>query len=248
MAKNTPFFIEYKKNLLSLFQFFTSEPKFRDNFIQNSIGYFHNVQRLLSSSNKNSIVKIELPIFEIPLANGIECGAKNNAFISFGGPIEIDNTGRIEQSISVCLILEPLEKITKCASFCRPEMEPNSKHIIRRFHFDFDTTLSKADRPLSHIQYGGNLHDNQKNDFDYRLISTVDLPRIPSIPLDAVQVINFFLHQFDTDVSHLFQQPKWRGIVVNNDEIWKKFYMEAMINSLNKRNTFYELLCVSKPC
>ncbi|MBE0471261.1 MAG: hypothetical protein IBX55_17340 [Methyloprofundus sp.] len=247
MSKRNCFFLKYKKNLLDLFQFLTSEQEFKR--IIPNLAQLHQTTRILQSSNRQTSIRIELPPFELKLGEGIKCGSNTDtdSFLSIGGPIEFDQAGKVIQSVSVCLSVTPHTDIQKCTSFCTPEMQANINHIIRRFHFDIDSTQSKGDRPISHFQYGGNINDGQKGSSEYLLIKTLDLPRIPSMPLDIVQVINFFLHQFSTKASPLAKMPKWRNIVLENDKIWKEFYIQNLIDSIGDKSTLYDLLCSEKP-
>lgn len=242
MARNNNFFDSYKNNLLKLFRFLSSESTLTHLFHRN-IGLLINNTKVLATSSKIEIVEIQLPCFEIQLNSSIKCGTETDSFLSIGGRVKFSKEGLLDQSISACISITPYEDINKCDSYCTPEMSAAIKHIIRRFHFDIDSTQKKGDRPISHIQYGGNINATQKGDAEYRLISSLDIPRIPSIPLDIVQVINFLMHQFNNDASLLFLGPAWRAIVIENDGIWKNHYFDKLINTTGKQKTLYEFSC-----
>lgn len=227
---------------MKLFNFLSSEPKLSPIF-QKDIGSLRNNTRVLASSSKIEIVEIQLPCFEIQLKNSIKCGSETDSFLSIGGRVKFSKKGLLDQSISACISITPYEDINKSDNYCTPEMSAATKHIIRRFHFDIDSTQTQGDRPISHIQYGGNISEAQKGNAEYRLISPLDIPRIPSIPLDIVQVINFLMHQFNNDASLLFSMPAWRAIVIENDVIWKNHYFEKLINTTGKQKTLYEFSC-----
>lgn len=206
-------------------------------------GEMYNNQKVLNASTKDNKVLVKIPSFEVMLYNPVQCGATTDSYISIGGYAKFDKDGIVEQSISVCLSIKPHNDILPSSSFGTGSIDSSRKHIVRRFHFDIDSSQNGQDRPISHIQYGGNIQDIQKGDAEYHLISSIDLPRIPSIPLDVIQVINFFMLQFENELTKKFQAPAWRNIVVSNDEIWKKYYFDNMIRSVNKRKTLYEWSC-----
>jgi hypothetical protein len=240
--KKNEFFSTYKKNLKNFFDFLSSEKDIAK-YYPKSLGELINNSRLLNAAASSNTISINIPSIELQLNNPVECGSKTDSFLSIGGIIKFNNDGILEQSISACLSVIPHSHIHECEHFCTSEMLANQKYIVRRFHFDIDCKQVGNDRPISHIQYGGNIHDSQKADASYHLISSIDLPRIPSIPLDVVQVFNFLMHQFENDLSLKFKQPRWRGIVVENDSIWKLHYIESLLESTGKKSTFYEWAC-----
>lgn len=192
--KKSNFFSTYRNNLKRFFDFLTSDKDISQH-CQKSLGELMNNSRALSAANSTNSVSVNIPLIELSLHEPVKCGSNTDSFLSMGGKIKFNNDGIVEQSISVCLSIVPHSDIDECEHFCTSDMFANSKYIIRRFHFDIDCNQVGNDRPISHIQYGGNINDSQKIDAKYHLISSIDLPRIPSIPLDVVQVFNFFMHR-----------------------------------------------------
>ncbi|MFQ2509634.1 hypothetical protein ACK31R_17495 [Aeromonas caviae] len=241
MSKDS-FFSSYKDNMKEFNQFMLSKHEITS-LLGGDTGHMYNNQRVLNSAAKGNNISVEVPSFDLTLLAPIQCGAKTDSYLSIGGYASFNTDGIVEQSISVCIKIRPHTDIEPNISFGTGSIESSRQHIIRRFHFDIDSNQKRSDRPISHIQYGGNIKDSQKGESSYHLISSIDLPRIPSIPLDIIQVMNFVMLQFENNLTKTFQTPAWRNIVVNNDKIWKKFYFEKLMNSVDKRKTFYEWSC-----
>ncbi|WP_281559098.1 hypothetical protein [Thalassomonas sp. RHCl1] len=242
MAKKDFFYEAYKKNLCNFFKFLSADTRVSQALVK-TLSEIKTNQQVLQAATKSKKVKVDLPSFEIPLLNSVKCGVDTDSFLSIGGKIEFNEQGIVNQSISACLIIRPHEDTKVCEKNATGVMKAGNKYIIRRFHFDIDSSQTSKDRPISHVQYGGNIQDEQKGSSEYQLINSIDLPRIPSFPLDVVQVINFLMDQFDTTLKQQFKLPSWRGIVVDNDAIWKKYFFEKMISKTSKRKTMYEWAC-----
>jgi len=213
--------------------------------LKTTLGTIQTNQKILEAANKNRGVSLNLPCFEVPLLRPVQCGADTKSYLSIGGRIKFDRQGIVDQSISVCLFIVPDKDITASSNNGTTDMKANTRYVVRRFHFDMDCNLDNKGWPISHIQYGGKILDDQKGDAEYHLIKNIDLPRIPSFPLDIIQVTNFFLHQFETCLKKPFSLPDWRSVVIENDNIWKEHYIKKMLEetSKTKKKTMYEWAC-----
>lgn len=237
------FYKDYRANIKSCLEFLTSNPTLKRYVNQVTISRLKSNTMQFGANSAVSKHDLSITPFEIDTKRLISSNLISGENISFGGELRFDNNGYFYQSLSLCFIAKAEGEIPEDNGYSIGKMDPEASYVIRRFHFDIDAQQLGNDRPVFHVQYGGNIHDDQKNNHRYELISCVDLPRIPSLPLDLVQAINLIFQQIDTDVSSVFKQPRWKTIVLENDRIWEKVYFE----SLKKRGntTIYDHLCGS---
>lgn len=234
----------YKKHICKLFNYLSKHAKINQH-CRGFSGQLSSTNNAIQS-NKNDDFEINFNPMNININKLKIIKGPAKIFLSIGGKINFTNTS-MDQSISVCLNIKPEKKINSCDIRCHPELDENSGHILRRFHFDIDT--SQEEWPVSHLQYGGKIHATQKEDNYYGLFQLLDDPRIPIPPTDIVQVLNIFLCQFKTDILPVFQGSAWGKLVTENDEIWRKYYHKPVFDTLSKSGNKLSLydLAISHP-
>lgn len=242
MDNRNPFYIRYRNNLKDCLIYISTNSKLSTYVDKRIISQIQTCQKQLESSAK--LTKFSITIDPIELtANGlINCGHIPTSHLSFGGEVRFDNNGNFFQALSLCVIAMPKGDISNENGYSLCKMDNGKTYIIRRFHFDIDAEQVNGDRPVFHLQYGGNIQDKQKGEHQYELISSIDLPRIPTMPLDLVQTLNLVFSQINTDISSAFRNPGWRNIVLTNDKIWDDIYFSSMKNR-SPKETLYEKLC-----
>lgn len=236
------FYIRYRDNLRKCLEYISNTPRLSSVIDPRIISRIKSSTQQLAFSSKLKKFNISFGPFEINAIDLINCKHIPCAHISIGGEIKFDNIGNFYQAISLCVIAEPNCDVTAEDGFSLCQMDNGKSYIIRRFHFDIDAEQINGDRPVFHLQYGGNIQEQQKSKHQYELISSIDLPRIPTIPLDLIQTLNLIFSQINTEIASSFQDPRWRSIVIENDEIWDDIYFSSMKKRTGKQ-TLYERLC-----
>lgn len=239
--KNT-FYIRYRDNLRQCLEYISNNPRLGSVIDARIISRIRSNTQQLASSSKLKKFNIPFGPFEINAIDLINCKHIPCAHISIGGEIKFDNIGNFYQALSLCIIAEPNCDVTAEDGFSLCRMDNGKSYIIRRFHFDIDAEQINGDRPVFHLQYGGNIQEQQKSKHQYELISSIDLPRIPTLPLDLIQTLNLIFSQINTEITSAFQNPRWRNIVLENDKIWDDIYFSSM-KKRNRKQTLYERLC-----
>ncbi|EJC6990892.1 hypothetical protein MYD38_000905 [Vibrio parahaemolyticus] len=242
-SNSEAFYKAYKANIKNCLDFLTSNPTLSRHVSAVTISKLKSRTQQFGACSVNPLHELSIDPFELNTRSLISSNLISGENISFGGELKFDNNGFFYQSLSLCFVAKAKSHIPADNRYSIGKLDNGASYVIRRFHFDIDAQQVGKDRPVFHFQYGGNIHDDQKKDHRYELISCIDLPRIPSLPLDLVQALNLIFHQIDTDVSSVFKQPRWRAIVLENDKIWEKVYFESMRN--RGKTTFYERLCSS---
>jgi len=242
MSDNTPFYIRYRDNLRKCLEYITNNPKLGTVIDSREISRIRANAKQLASSSKAKSFDISFGPFEINALDLINCKHIPSAQVSIGGEVRFNNAGDFFQALSLCVIAEPNCDVSAANGYDLCKMDNGKSYIVRRFHFDIDAKQINGDRPVFHLQYGGNIHEQQKSKHQYELISSIDLPRIPTLPLDLIQTLYLIFSQIPTDITTVFQDPRWRSIVLENDKIWDDIYFAAM-QSRTRKQTLYERLC-----
>lgn len=242
MSDKTPFYIRYRDNLRQCFEYIANNPKLGKVIDARVISKIRANTKQLASSSKLSNFDISFGPFEINALDLINCKHIPSACISIGGEVRFNNSGVFFQALSLCIIAEPNCDVSADSGYDLCKMDNGKTYIVRRFHFDIDAKQTNGDRPVFHLQYGGNIQEQQKSKHQYELISSIDLPRIPTLPLDLIQTLNLIFSQISTDIASVFQDPRWRNIVIENDKIWDDVYFASM-QTRRKKETLYERLC-----
>ncbi|MFV7477682.1 hypothetical protein ACNPM1_11760 [Enterobacter pseudoroggenkampii] len=242
MSNNSPFYIRYRDNLRKCLEFITNTPRLYSSIDLKIISQIRASTKQLASSSNVKNFDISFGPFELTAFDLINCKHIPSAYLSIGGEVRFNSNGDFFQALSVCLIAEPICDLSSEYGYDLCKMDNGKTYIIRRFHFDIDAKQINGDRPVFHLQYGGNINEQQKSKHQYELISSIDLPRIPTLPLDLIQTLNLIFSQIKTELASVFQDPRWRSIVLENDKIWDDIYFASM-QTRNKKQTLYERLC-----
>lgn len=245
MNNKNSIYIRYRDNLKDCLAYISANSILKKYIDARIIAQILQYQKQLNASAKLNSFNINFDPIKLDADGIVNCGLIPNAHLSIGGEIRFDSTGKFYQAISLCFVALPSKDLTAADGYALSNMENGKTYIIRRFHFDIDASQVGGDRPIFHLQYGGNISEKQKENHQYELISSIDLPRIPTIPLDLIQTLNLVFNQINTKMSSAFKQPAWRNIVIENDSIWDDIYF-SFLSSRNKKQTLYETLCSNK--
>lgn len=117
--------------------------------------------------------------------------------------------------------------------------------LVRRFHFDLATGNNDTNKPLSHVQFGGN--DRGCTQYTYALSPRIGIPRIPYPPIDFIILFDMMLRQFKTKIhSGFYDSKEWINCVKKSEEMRIKEYydlIEKYFNNDNHRKTLSSLYC-----
>ena len=186
------------------------------------------------------------PTWKIPVTNPIICGAKGNIDLAIAGVTRVENN-MLDQSISVSIILTPAQDQPSHNNYNCGNLTKDIPIVLRRFHFDYDTTIPTNDRPRSHLQYGGKCeHDILSiENIKYYLFSSLEFPRLPLPPMDLIMVFDIFIQQFPTPLNALHQDLQWISFVKESERLWAKGYYSELSNYLHlaDRNSLYKRQC-----
>jgi|GEM_PF-2484953 hypothetical protein len=160
---------------------------------------------------------------------------KRKFHISIGGKIKIQDSIIIEQSLCVNVILEHTKFCTSLPEEWQCYPVEQGFHILRRFHFDYDSRNDDYSKPKFHLQYGGKL---RKEYFDfkelhYKLFQPIDYPRLPQQPHDIIMLLDFLLREFSLDGKEITEEKRWNELVIKSEQLWLKPYYEELMTRLN---------------
>jgi hypothetical protein len=162
-----------------------------------------------------------------------------------GGAVSVGAGPALMQSIAVALLLESHESVPAKNNMQAERLARGEKVLVRRFHFDYDTSLKNPAYPRSHVQYGGKAaRHTSVSDVHYRLYS-IDLPRIPFPPFDLVLTLDFFLHQFQTPLQDMVEEARWINLVKESERLWLRGYYQEAADHLapnDRSGTLYSKL------
>jgi hypothetical protein len=190
------------------------------------------------------------PNWEIPLSSG-GSGEKISALI--GGIVSVAR-GKLElYSFTLCLIKEgssgllPDGTVDCSAPSCCLVKYPGTKRVFRKFHFDIDA-IGKGDRPVSHLQYGGEFPKKAlQGPIHYCLDHGIEKPRLPYQPMDFVLLLDILISQYDS-LGRLADRD-WTSLVVESERMMQSGYFreitdhfsssrtETLLGLLSQRNT-----------
>ncbi|MDN3628614.1 hypothetical protein [Vibrio lentus] len=211
--------------------------------------FFSKLQSTLSSAIRNK----KAWIGNIPISPNIIFQYKNpkggnrKYFISIGGVIKIENRTIIEQCLCVNLMIKHTESCDDIPEEWNSYPLENGYHVLRRFHFDFDTNNDDRTRPKFHLQYGGNFEPEYLNiddDVHYKLFSPIDHPRLPQQPYDIIMLLDYVLREFELGGLSVINDSGWKKHIIDSENIWLKPYYDAILTRLtntSRSNTLHRL-------
>jgi len=191
------------------------------------------------------------PNLHIPIDPRLVCSEVGRADLFFGGEINFADRRLQSQALAITITFRPEKEIAAADGI--PAMGANKNHVVRRFHFDFDSALKDGDRPINHFQYGGDFNAVYLNScpyasdgFQYSLMREMDNPRLPIPPADPGSLMDAILHQFGGSLRPIAGDGQWVKVVSDIEKIWLKDYFEAALREINKgvrKDTLYKHFC-----
>lgn len=132
--------------------------------------------------------------------SGLVIGQRGRVDVFVGGEVKFEDFRLVRQSICVTICFTPESAVAEGEIAGLPKMDAGCAYVVRRFHFDFDEgILNRKDRPVHHLQYGGQLRTDLigvEPPPRYELFEQLDFPRVPIIPMDLAMVLDVFIRQF----------------------------------------------------
>ncbi|WP_038182931.1 hypothetical protein [Vibrio rhizosphaerae] len=162
-------------------------------------------------------------------------GGKRKFHISLGGVIKLQQGIITEQCLVLNLMLEHTEGCDAIPDGWDNYPIENGYHILRRFHFDFDTNNDDISKPKFHLQYGGNFESEYlevDEEVHYKLFSPIDHPRLPQQPYDIVMLFDFILREFELGGKGVINDSGWNKHVIECEKIWLIPYYKALLDRL----------------
>lgn len=148
-------------------------------------------------------------------------GQEGCSEIVMGATVTAEGGVIVKQSIPISIVVRP-----KCFAhgppWCKQPHDSESSTAVRRFHFDFDTSVTKW--PKNHLQVGGNAGELRiVGPYHYAVAEDPSEPRVPMPSLDVVLALDLVMREFDTSLE-LPRESGWRKLVVRSEELWLKPY------------------------
>jgi len=239
---------EYKQHLKNAFLFIA-----RDRQIQLNTPHLRNYASRLASqlgegNDDNWLLSINPP-WNLDIQNDQRSFQENEAYLLLSGVINVTNSDFGFYSIVASIVFK--KQVDSSTSML---MIPYSEYgecnhlytdrLSRRFHFDLATGKDKKNKPLSHIQFGGN--ETIFPSTNYHLNPRVEIPRIPYPPLDFIIMFDMILRQFKTKLNTKFYNNQgWVDIVKTSEQFRLINYYTNITNYLSSRRKFTlsEKLC-----
>lgn len=228
---------EYRDNLFKAFVYLTTHNLVRQyGSMLNSVSAARGV---LSDAKRRSgypwIVDVN-PNWRIPVLDETVCGVPGNTELLVGGRIQVDDSRpKIEQSVNVCVLFTPKADVAETNGYGCSRLLRSHTYVVRRFHFDYDSSYIGNDRPRTHFQYGGTPQSEiRSTNMAYHLFSSLDIPRVPYAPYDIVLVLDLFLRQFRTPLEAVVADPKWKSVVCESERLWLTGYFGHLHQHINQ--------------
>ncbi|TNC81498.1 MAG: hypothetical protein C9356_09215 [Oleiphilus sp.] len=174
--------------------------------------------RLQKKPEKSNFSVSFSPNLEIPVVLS-KASRYYQLYVCLGGNIEIVE-GRLNRNNTVLsFLLEAHEDFTPSIANSLHSVEyKKGKHILRKFHFDWDEKCKSIGRPVSHLQYGGKPNSGflpgDSSQASYLLLSTLDNPRLEVLPQDLGITLHRTLSEQDSKLASLVHENGWKkGII-----------------------------------
>jgi len=170
------------------------------------------------------------PNLRVPLSDGVLVNAPGRGYLLIGGDVACERDGTVEQSIAVAMVVHEAPE-TGLRGICCYEGFRSRHVVLRRIHWDITGSERAAGAPVVHLQVGGKpksfppIPDAQSH---YCAGHWIEEPRMPSLPLDFVLVVDLLLRQVDSPLRELVQEPEWNAVRQKSSELWVVPYCIAM--------------------
>ena len=179
----------------------------------------------------------------------MNCGVSGQTELHFGGEITFKNRCLERQVLTVLILFRAEEDADPCLG--RPCIIAGQNYVVRRFHFDFDQSITNTDRPIAHLQIGGSLNEKyldlaNSDSIRYELFDKLTSPRLPWSITDLPIVLDVFLRQFSTGLDSFLLGPEWRKLVMKSEHLWlMDFFRKAaeMMSKSTNQVSLYDFCC-----
>ena len=208
------------------------------------------LQALYAYQHRRGDYRLALdPNWSVQIDDQLQFGVPGHAELHFGGEIIFKNQCLQRQVLTVVILFRADDHAEPIVG--RPRLIEGENHVVRRFHFDFDPSVADQNRPLAHLQFGGNLNRTYLSIPDtspcrYELFHQLECPRLPWSITDLTIVLDIFLRQFPAGLDGLIGGSAWRELVMDSEQLWLKDFFQqaaAMMDSTNGRVPLYEYCC-----
>ena len=230
----------YLGNLSDSFRFLAERLRLNGEHYHRLYDYIALISTFKSGNQKNFRLSIN-PNITTELTSRTFCGPCGITQLTIGGEINVKNNKLESQSITVCISFAPYEEVdrTKSETHGCPQMNANTIHIVRRFHFDYDANVADKEWTVNHLQYGGKFDSRfLKDDFSncqYSLFANIEIPRIPTQPFDLILVFDLFFRQMPSDMSDIHKEGQWNNMVLKSENIWLRDFYRKLASHLNNK-------------
>ncbi|WP_345421963.1 hypothetical protein [Halioxenophilus aromaticivorans] len=158
--------------------------------------------------------------------------------LSLGGWIEIKEGILIRQSFCIAVLCQVDSNMLQDEADrhrCYPLT--SGTHVLRKFHFDLDRSLSDEQMwPRSHLQYGGKFSPEifaVDEGLQYHLFAPLDHPRFPAMPYSLILCIDLAFRTFLTSGTKLTKERYWTDKIRESESRWIKPFLEQTLEFLN---------------
>lgn len=158
--------------------------------------------------------------------------------LSLGGWIEIEEGILVRQSFCIAVLYQINGNMLQDEADrhrCYPLT--SGTHVLRKFHFDLDRSLSDEQIwPRSHLQYGGKFSPEIfaiEEGLQYHLFAPLDHPRFPAMPYSLILCIDLALRTFVTSGTKLTKERYWTNKIKESEARWIKPFLEQTLEFLN---------------
>jgi hypothetical protein len=231
MAAQIPDLDRYRRHLLKTVGFLRGHPETQ---LIPGLGIaLSNSERQLGSSRDGSWKFATTPEWTFPLDwMRVRPGISPEVWI--GADIQVER-GELRKHVTVVTIVtKGTRQGTGPPDSCCIQFVGDSPRVVRRVHFDTDNSTGRSPRPVTHLQLGGRMpQTGGPPGPHYCFDQYLDLPRIPTAPMDPVLVLEFVWDQLPCKgLSTLVKESTWVGLVKASEQFWSLPYHRGLARYL----------------
>lgn len=216
-------------------------------------GRLLDILRIIQRTGRRDFTLALDPNWKIEIDAGKVCSVNGHAELHFGGEIIFEDNCLKRQVLTVVILFQSDHTVDAIDG--RPNFNAGEYYVVRRFHFDFDSSVSGQGKPLAHIQIGGQLsRERLAIDDDhairYELFDQLDEPRLPWTITDVAIVMHTFLRQFPSGLEEMIGGADWLQRVMDSEQLWlADFYRDTatMMDGHANRACFFDYICDLAP-
>ncbi len=162
--------------------------------------------------------------------------------LSIGGLIEIKEGLLVRQNFCIAVLCKvDSDMCQDKANNYRCYPLATGTHVLRKFHFDLDRSLTDEQVwPRSHLQYGGKFAPEYfavDGPLQYHLFAPLDHPRFPAIPYSFILCMDLALRTFSTNGTKLTKERYWTDKIKESESRWVKPFLEQALEFLNSKRS-----------